>query len=412
MISFDRFQLDNGLKVLVHEDESTSMAVVNILYDVGARDEQPDKTGFAHLFEHLMFGGSVNIPEFDAPLERAGGHSNAFTNNDITNYYDVVPAINLETVFWLESDRMLSLAFGQESLDVQKNVVSEEFKQNYLNQPYGDAYLKLKPLAYKVHPYNWSTIGKELSHIENASMEEVKDFFNHYYLPNNAIMAVAGNVKTVEVEKLVRKWFDPIPSRDVPVRDLPKEPEQQESRAQHVEADVPVDAIYKAYHMCARMDKEFHTVDLMSDILSEGDSSRFYNELVKKQKVFSEIDLFHFGSLDAGLLVVEGQLTKGITFEKADEAIDVELKKIQNALIGDEELQKVKNRAESSLAFYEMSTLHRAQELAYFELLGNAEMMNTEMEKYQKVTSSEVLEQSRLIFDPKNTSTLYYKSNN
>ncbi|MCK6650208.1 MAG: insulinase family protein, partial [Bacteroidia bacterium] len=325
MIDFERFELPNGLKVIVHQDNSTPLACINILYNVGARDEDPEQTGFAHLFEHLMFGGSVNVPNYDEPLQRVGGENNAFTTNDITNYYLTLPAENLETGFWLESDRMLSLAFSEKSLEVQRNVVIEEFKQRYLNQPYGDVWLLLRPMAYKVHPYRWDTIGKEISHIENAKIQDVKNFFQRFYCPNNAIMVVVGNVELDEVKVLAEKYFAPIPKGPDNKRNLPVEPAQQEARSLTVERDVPVDAIYKAYHMCSRYDKEYYAVDLISDVLSRGNSSRLYNVLVKDKQLFSDIHAYVMGDFDKGLFVISGKLVAGVDMKTAEAAITVEL---------------------------------------------------------------------------------------
>ncbi|MGN6638273.1 MAG: M16 family metallopeptidase, partial [Mucilaginibacter sp.] len=307
MVKFNRFTLKNGLRVLVHEDHATPMAVLNILYDVGARDEDPDKTGFAHLFEHLMFGGSVNIPHYDVPLQRVGGENNAFTTNDITNYYITLPVENIETAFWLESDRMLSLAFSEKSLEVQRNVVIEEFKQRYLNQPYGDVWLKLRPLVYKKHPYRWATIGKEIKHIEDARIEDVKAFFKKHYNPQNAIMVVAGNVDTEKVKELAEKWFGPIPAGEKYHRSLPTEPEQREARRETVSAKVPLNDLYIAFHMPGRLEPGYYAVDLISDILSRGYSSRLYKDLVKDQELFSEIHAYNIGSFDCGMFVVEGK---------------------------------------------------------------------------------------------------------
>lgn len=408
MISFERFVLTNGLKVLVHEDHTTPMAVVNILYNVGARDEDPEQTGFAHLFEHLMFGGSKNIPVYDEPLQRVGGENNAFTSNDITNYYISLPAVNLETAFWLESDRMLSLAFSDKSLEVQRNVVCEEFKQRYLNQPYGDVWLKLRPMAYKVHPYQWATIGKELAHIEDATMDDVKAFFERHYNPSNAIMIVAGAVKLDEVKKLVKKWFEDIPKKDLPKRDIPVEPQQMEARRQTVTAQVPLNAIYMAFHMPSRYDDSYYAVDLISDILSRGHSSRLFCRLLKEQKLFSDINAYMTGSLDAGLFIVEGKPLPGVTLDMAEKAIWAELDKLKNELVGEDELTKVKNKIESTMVFSEMSLLDRAMNLAYFELLGDANLINTETEKYLKVTRENIQQQAQQIFREENSSTLHY----
>ncbi len=412
MVSFERFTLANGLKILVHEDPTTPMAVLNILYDVGARDEDPDQTGFAHLFEHLMFGGSVNIPSYDEPLQRVGGENNAFTSNDITNYYITLPAVNLETAFWLESDRMLSLAFSERSLDVQRNVVCEEFKQRYLNQPYGDVWLKLRPLAYQAHPYQWATIGKELSHIENAQIEDVKAFFHKFYVPANAIMVVAGAVKLSEVKQLAERWFGPIPAGVKPVRNLPAEPPQTTARQEEVKSKVPLNAIYKAFHMPSRMDEAYYAADLLSDILSRGNSSRLYRKLLKEQKLFSDINAYHLGSIDPGLMVVEGKLAPDLSMESADEAIWAELDLIKTELVSVEELNKVKNKMESTMVFAEMSLLDKAMNLAYFELLGDAAELNQEVDKYLRVSAEEIRQVARKIFCPENSSTLYYKAEN
>lgn len=410
MIKFEKFILDNGLKVIVHQDRSTPLACINILYNVGARDEDPAQTGFAHLFEHLMFGGSVNIPNYDEPLQRVGGENNAFTTNDITNYHITLPAENLETGFWLESDRMLSLAFSEKSLEVQRSVVIEEFKQRNLNQPYGDVWSLMRPMAYKVHPYMWDTIGKEISHIENAKIEDVKNFFKKFYCPNNAIMVVAGNVELNEVKRLSEKWFAPIPKGPENKRNLPKEPEQTEARSLTVERDVPVDAIYKAYHMCSRYDNEYYAVDLISDVLSQGNSSRLHKALIKENKMFSDIHAYVLGDLDKGLFVISGKLSKGISMKQADKAINEELQKIRSELVSIDELTKVKNKIEATHTFGEIDILNKATNLAISELLGNPNMINEEIGKYLAVTAEQIKEQATIIFRAENCSTLYYKS--
>ncbi|NTD99170.1 insulinase family protein [Agrobacterium tumefaciens] len=408
MVDFNRFTLANGLKVLVHEDPTTPMAVLNILYDVGARDEDPEKTGFAHLFEHLMFGGSVNIPNYDEPLQRVGGENNAFTSNDITNYYITLPSENIETAFWLESDRMLSLAFSEKSLDTQRNVVSEEFKQRYLNQPYGDVWLKLRPLAYKKHAYRWATIGKELSHIENATMDDVKAFFKKHYTPQNAILVVGGNVKTADVKKMAEKWFEPISAGDKYVRNLIQEDIQTESRSETVKANVPLNAIYMAFKMPGRLNSDYYAFDLLSDILSRGQSSRLYNSLLKEQKLFSDINAYISSSLDAGLFIVEGKLVEGVTIETAEKAIWEELDKLKAEVVTDNELTKVKNKVESVLVFSEMSLLDKAMNLAYYELLGDAELLNQEAGEFLKVTAEDIKRISNETFGREKSSTLYY----
>ncbi|WP_188625807.1 M16 family metallopeptidase [Pedobacter quisquiliarum] len=408
MVDFNRFTLSNGLRVLVHEDDTTPMAVLNILYDVGARDEEPGKTGFAHLFEHLMFGGSINIPSYDEPLQRVGGENNAFTSNDITNYYITLPATNLETAFWLESDRMLSLAFSEKSLETQRNVVCEEFKQRYLNQPYGDVWLKLRPLAYQVHPYKWATIGQDLAQIEHARMEDVKAFFNKHYNPSNAIMVVGGNVKTEEVRQLAEKWFAPIPSGNKYVRNLPVEPEQSAPRKEIVYADVPLNAIYMAFKMPARRDPAYQTFDLMSDVLSQGQSSRLYNSLLKEQQLFSDIHAYITSSMDEGLFVIEGKLIEGVTVQEAEAAVWKELEFIKTTRVTDEEITKVKNKSESIMVFAELSLLDKAMNLAYYELLGDADWLNAEIDKYLAVTPEKIQEAAQATFHPDKCSTLYY----
>ena len=408
MVDFNRFTLANGLKVLVHEDPTTPMAVLNILYDVGARDEDPEKTGFAHLFEHLMFGGSVNIPNYDEPLQRVGGENNAFTSNDITNYYITLPSENIETAFWLESDRMLSLAFSEKSLDTQRNVVSEEFKQRYLNQPYGDVWLKLRPLAYKKHSYRWATIGKELSHIENATMDDVKAFFKKHYTPQNAILVVGGNVKTEEVKKLAEKWFEPIPAGDKYERNLIQEDTQTEARTETVKANVPLNAIYVSFKMPGRLNADYYAFDLLSDILSRGQSSRLYNSLLKEQKLFSDINAYISSSLDVGLFIVEGKLVEGVSIETAEKAIWAELDKLKAEVVSSDELTKVKNKVESVLVFSEMSLLDKAMNLAYYELLGDANLLNQEAKEFLKVTAEDIKRISNETFGRAQSSTLYY----
>jgi len=411
MIEFERFVLPNGLKVLVHEDKSTPMAVVNILYDVGARDENPQKTGFAHLFEHLMFGGSVNIPVYDEPLQVAGGENNAYTTNDITNYYCQLPAENIETAFWLESDRMLSLAFGKKSLDTQRKVVCEEFKEHYINKPYGDVWHKMLELAYTIHPYRWMTIGKELRHIENATLEDVKAFFFKHYTPSNAILVVAGNVTIENIKLLAEKWFGPIPAGEKYTRQLPQEPKQTAPRTLEVKAKVPLDAIYKCWHIYSRTDKRYYTVDLIGDILGGGASSRLFQSLVKEKKLFSNIDCSHTQSTDAGLLIIEGKLVKGVNIKDAETAIDEEIKKLQTAGITDKELEKVKNKTESMMAFEDMSITNRASSIAMYEVLGDADLINKELDMYKAVTAGDIANLCNVIFDENNSNTLYYIAN-
>ena len=412
MVNYERFTLANGLRVLVHQDTSTPMAVVNVLYDVGAKDENPSRTGFAHLFEHLMFGGSVNIPVYDEPLQMAGGENNAYTTNDLTNYYIQLPAENLETAFWLESDRMLSLAFSENSLEVQRKVVMEEFKEHYLNKPYGDVWLKLRNLAYEVHPYRWMTIGKELSHIETASLQDVKDFFFKHYRPINAILVVAGNVTTEQVRTLAEKWFGPIESGEKYNRLLPEEPSQKAGKKLEVHATVPLDAFYKTWHIYPRMDQRYYVSDLITEILSGGGSSRLFQALVKEKQLFSNIECYHFGTVDAGLLTIEGKLVKGVKMEEAEKAVEEELARVKSEKISESELQKVKNKTESQMAFEDMSLMNRANSLAFYELLGDASLINSELDKYNEVTAEDIRSLSNEIFREENSSTLYYYAGN
>jgi zinc protease len=411
MIEYNRFMLPNGLTVLVQEDTSTPLAVVNVMYDVGARDEDPAKTGFAHLFEHLMFGGSINIPDFDEPLQMAGGENNAYTSNDLTNYYDQVPADNIETAFWLESDRMMSLAFSEKSLETQRKVVCEEFKEHYINKPYGDVWKHMRELAYQQHPYRWMTIGKELSHVENATLGDVKNFFFKHYRPSNAILSVAGNVKTADIKMLAEKWFGDIPSGEKYIRNLPVEPPQQEARKKEVKANVPLNAFYKTFHIYSRLDQRYYIADLITEILSGGGSSRLYQTLVKEKQLFSNIECHQSGTVEPGLMTIEGKLVKGVTMEAAEKAIQEEIDKLQQSGITEAELEKVKNKTESALAFEDMSVMNRANNLAFYELLGDANLMNTDFSKYQQVTTGDILQESRIIFDEKNSNTLYYRAN-
>lgn len=412
MIQFDKFSLDNGLKVLVHEDKSTPMVVVDVIYDVGAKDENPNKTGFAHLFEHLMFGGSVNIPVYDEPLQVAGGENNAFTTNDLTNYYCQLPAENIETAFWLESDRMLSLAFSKKSLDVQRKVVCEEFKEHYINKPYGDVWAKIRELSYTTHPYKWMTIGKELKHVEDATLSDVKNFFFKHYTPCNATLVVAGNITTAEVKTLAEKWFGPIPAGEKYNRNLPKEPLQTAARSLEIKANVPLDALYKSWHIAPRLDNRYYPMELITEILSGGGSSRLFQALVKEKKLFSNISCHHFGSFDAGLLTIEGKLVKGIKMKEAESAVMEEVNKLVKEGISEKELHKVINKTESMLAFEDMSLMNRATNLAIYELLGDANLINEELERFQQVSTAEIQQEAATIFSDNNCNTLYYYSNN
>ncbi len=412
MIHLEKFSLSNGLRVVVHEDHSTPMAIVNVLYDAGSKDEDPGKTGFAHLFEHLMFGGSVNIPDFETPLQMAGGENNAYTSNDLTNYYIQLPAENIETAFWLESDRMLSLAFSEKSLDVQRKVVIEEFKEHYINKPYGDVWFHLRQMAYTQHPYQWMTIGKELSHIENASLKDVKNFFFKHYRPQNAILVVAGHVKTTEVKVLAEKWFGDIPAGEKYIRKILPEPRQTAPRKKEIKSTVPLDALYKCWHMEDRLSKGYYVADLITEVLGGGGSSRLFQSLVKEKKLFSNIECYQYGTVDAGLLAIEGKLVKGVKMEDADRAVEEELEKLKLTGISDKELTKIKNKTESAIAFEDMSVMARANSIAFYELLGDAALFHSDRDKYFAITADDILQHSRTIFDTNNSNTLYYYGEN
>ncbi|MFY0687965.1 MAG: insulinase family protein [Cyclobacteriaceae bacterium] len=411
MISFEKFKLSNGLEVIVHPDHTSPVVCLNLLYKVGSKNERPDKTGFAHLFEHLMFGGSKNIPNFDTPLQAVGGDNNAFTSADITNYYTTVPASNIETAFWLESDRMLSLSFDPTVLEVQRNVVIEEFKQRYLNQPYGDLWLRLRPVAYEVHPYKWPTIGKEVAHIEQATMEDVKTFFSRYYGPQNAIMVIAGDIDVDTAKKLSEKWFSPIPANDVPQDQIPGEPIQTSPRHLELSGKVPQDSLHKVYHMCGRNDNNYQATDLLSDIIGNGRSSRLYLELVKKQQLFSSVSASVTGNYHPGLFTVAGKLSEGISLDDANAAVEQVIEKaLTNGI--DADLQKVQNLAESSMVFGEVELLNRAMNLAFSTALGNTDLINQELEHIRAVTTDDVKQIGEQVLKKDNCTTLYYKKEN
>ena len=411
MINYDKFVLDNGLRVIVHSDDTTPLAAVNILYQVGARNENPERTGFAHLFEHLMFGGSANIPNYDQPLQMVGGENNAFTTNDITNYHITLPAENIETAFWLESDRMLSLGFTEKSLEVQRNVVIEEFRQRYLNQPYGDVWLYLRPLAYKVHPYRWATIGMNEEHISGATMPMVKEFFYSWYAPNNAILVVTGNVKTKEIKDLTQKWFGDIPERNISTLSIPQEPQQNETRRLTLERPVPMNAIYFAFQMPGRMHEDYKAVDILSDLLGNGKSSRLFRTLVMEKKLFGDIESYVTGTIDTGLLIIEGRINSDVSFKTAEDAVFETIKDLHSS-ISEMELQKIKNKAEATLVFSYCDILNKATNLAFFEMMGDAQMVNKELEGYQKVSIADLKKCMNEYLKISNASILNYKTKN
>ena len=406
MIEFERYTLKNGLKVLLHHDKTTPMVVVNTLYDVGARDELEDKTGFAHLFEHLMFGGSLHVKDFDQELQKAGGESNAFTSNDITNYYEIIPAINIETALWLESDRMLSLAFTDKSLEVQRSVVIEEFKQRYLNQPYGDVWLELRPLAYLKHPYRWATIGKDISHIEEAEMSDVKKFFKKFYCPSNAILCVSGNFDSGTIKDLIEKYYGTIPGGKKPARLLPLEPTQEEFREKSIQRDVSADAFYYAFHMSERKNIGYYIADLLSDAIGKDQSSLLNIALKKEQSLVSEINAFITGSLDHGLFLITGKLLEGVDFATLDNALWRELEKIKVEGFTDRKLNSLKNKLSTAKAFQEQGLLNKSISLCMFELLGDANGINEEIQIYNGIENTDVLNFANSILKRENCSLL------
>ncbi len=408
MIEFERFELPNGLRVLVHEDDSTPLAAVNLMYDVGSRDEDPEKTGFAHLFEHLMFGGSVNVPDFDDEMQKAAGENNAFTSNDITNYYCTLPAENIETAFWLESDRMLALDFNERNLDIQRQVVIEEFRQRYLNMPYGDVWLLLRPEAYYVHPYRWPTIGKDVEHIRRANLDDVKMFFYRHYAPNNAVMAVTGNVKTEQIKALSEKWFASIERRQVPPRQLPQEPVQEEPRMFSVTRQVPANAIYKVFHIDGLYTDGFYCSDILSDVLASGKSARLYQHLVKEKQLFSEINAYVTGDADPGLMIVYGKPMPGVSLESADAAIQEELDALSDQLLPSGEIQKLRNKFEASFILNHTNIVNKALHLCRHELMGDAAGLNREIETYQAISVETIRDYAAKIFSQDNCTTLLY----
>lgn len=408
MVNFSRRILPNGLRVLVHEDPSTPLVAVNVSYYVGSRDEQPDKTGFAHLFEHLMFAGSKNVPDFDDPLQRAGGENNAYTTNDYTTFYEIVPAENLETALYLESDRMLALSINKRSLDVQRKVVVEEFKETCLNEPYGDSWHHLSELMFHKHPYRWPVIGLSPEHVENASIEDVRSFYKNWYNPSNAVLSIAGKVSEAEAFDLAEKWFGTIPAGQVPDRQLVAEPPQSEAARKVVTANVPVPAVFLAFRTPGRADKDFYAVDLLSDVLALGPSSRLYRRLLKDRALFSTIDAYVTANVDPGLLVIEGRPSEGVSVEDALAAIWAELELLKNEIIEERELKKIQHRFESTLVFSETSVLNKAQNLAFYELLDRAELMNEETDIYLNVLPDELHRSAQNLFREENSATLIY----
>jgi predicted Zn-dependent peptidase len=408
MIEFERHTLSNGLKVIAHYDESTPMVTTNLLYDAGSRDEDPEATGFAHLFEHLMFEGTGNVPVFDTPVMLAGGENNAFTNNDITNYYITLPANNLEIALWLESDRMVSLDLSESRLATQKSVVTEEFRQRYLNQPYGDIYLLLRPLAYKVHPYMWAAIGKDINHIEKADSKMIRQFYHRHYAPSSAILSIAGAIKPDDVFRMAEKWFGDIPSSEKIARVLPEEPQQKEHREITVYRDVPASQLIMAFHTGGRESRDFYILDLLTDILSGCDSGRFPSLLVRKKELFSDADIYLSGEIDPGLVIFSGRVKNGTDIKEAEAAVIHELNRLASEPVTAAELEKARNRYESLRLMSYLSAANKAFSLAFHELLGDADGINTEIARYMSVTAAEIIDSSERTFTPGNCSVIHY----
>lgn len=406
----NRHTLANGLRIVHHEDPTTQMVAVNVLYDVGARDEDSNHTGYAHLLEHLMFEGSAHIPDYDTQVQLAGGENNAWTNNDITNYYITVPRTNVETAFWLESDRMFGLALTEQSVEVQKGVVIEEFKQRNLNRPYGDVQHIIRDMAYKCHPYRWPTIGVCVEHIEQATLNDVMFFYHRHYVPNNAILSVVGNISFNEVVRLSEKWFGAIPKGNITPRYLSQEPQQKRMRRKSVQRNVPSDMLVMAFHMPDRKDRNYHTCDLITDLLAAGQSSRLIQHLVHRDKLFTSVDAYIQGSFDAGLLFIMGRLADGIAIKTAEEAVWHELELLKRMPVDENELAKVRNRSESERTFNNINYLNRAVNMAQLELIGQDRELSDELAHYCSITADDVQQTSRSIFLKRNCSVLYYKS--
>lgn len=408
MVNFTRKILPNGLRVLIHEDKNTPLVAVNVAYYVGSRDESSAKTGFAHLFEHLMFAGSKNVSDFDTPLQSAGGENNAYTTNDYTTFYDIVPAENIETVLWIESDRMASLNISKKALAVQRKVVVEEFKETCLNEPYGDSWHHLSAMMYKEHPYRWPVIGLVPEHVENATIADVRSFYRQWYAPNNAVLSIAGHLDVAQVLALVEKWFSDIPAGPAVQRAIPVEPPQTAEQQRVVHANVPATAVYMAFRMPGRLDPAFYAIDLIADILAEGHSSRLYRRLLKEKAVFSQIDAYITANIDPGLFIIEGRPAEGVSVESAIAAVWEELHLLQTTGVPERELKKIQNKFESNLVYAELSILNKAQNLGFYELLNRAEWMNEETAVYLSVQADDLREAAVHLFRRENSGTLLY----
>jgi zinc protease len=405
-LHFEQYLLDNGLRVIIHEDHTLPKVVMSIAYRVGAKDEEENKTGFAHLFEHLMFGGSKNIPNYDKPLQRVGGQNNAFTNNDLTNYYITLPSSQIETAFWLESDRMLELGFSPKSLEVQQKVVIEEYKQKYLNKPYGDAHILLREIHFKKHPYRWPTIGRDISHIEDATMEDVKDFFFGFYAPNNATLVLAGDITPARALELTHKWFGPIPSRELKKKPLPAEPLQTEARTLSVEREVPFTGVYKMFHIPMRTSPRYPETDVLTDILSFGRGSLLYETLVKDKKIATSANAYSWGMHDPGMISIDAILAPGKTVEEYESVLNELLFKLQS--VADEELDRVKSAVETHFVMERTTLLNSALLLGGADVLGDASLVNQLPAIYRELSVAQVRQAAKDFLVPENSSTLFY----
>jgi predicted Zn-dependent peptidase len=411
MVNFERFVLSNGLRLLFHPDPTTPMATVCVTYNTGTKNEDPDKTGFAHLFEHLMFSGSKNAPNFDDIIQNAGGENNAFTNQDMTVYYDIVPLDNLETAIWIEADRMQNLKLTQKSLNRERKVVVEEFKETCVDEPYGDIWHHIGPLLYKDHPYSVPTIGKEISHIENAELADIESFYKNFYCPSNAILSVSANISANEVYKLVEKYFGEIPAGNPQLLPIPQERKQTDARSLTVESKVPTPAIFMIFHSAARKTEAYYQDEVLSDILGEGDASLIYKKLVKEKEIFSEADVYITGTIDPGLFILEGKLNEQISFEIAERALWEMLEELKSKALAEKELLRLQNRIEHNLEFAEVTAFHKAVNLGYYELLGNADWINEEGAKYMNISVEDLQNRALELFDPNKVSMIYYRSN-
>lgn len=410
MIPYRRKTLANGLTVLANRDRQSKLAAVNILYKVGARNENPGRTGFAHLFEHLMFRGTREVPNFDLPVQMASGDNNAFTNNDYTDFYMTLPAANIETALWLESDRIEGLDITPEKLGTEKKVVIEEYRQRYLNQPYGDQTLLLRALAYKTHPYRWAAIGLTPDHIAQATLDDVREFYRTHYHPSNAILSMSADIEEERMLALAEKWFGDLPDRPAAPCPIPQEPPQTEARREEVQRDVPATTVTVAYPMGGRLSPDFYTADLVSDLLSGGDSSRLYTRLVKQRRLLSSVNAYITGDLDPGLFIFTGQLLPQTTPEQAEEAFREEIETLCRIPAEAREMQKVKNKFEANTLFGELNVMNKAMNLGFYEMLGDAELANREVDAYGAVTADSILDFSRRTFRPERSSTLIYRA--